>query len=263
MLFDFINYWFPDAVSRSYVYDLRTAVTWQMAAVAVAFPIYLLVMRVILREAAERPEQLESGVRKWLTYLSLLGTAGAMICDLICFLDYFLTGELTVRFVLKAATVMVISGAVFVYYLGSLRRNRSSRGFAVAAALAVFATFSIGLAVAGTPAKQRQMEADRKRVEDLRNIAAAVKMWHEADSTIPPTLADLLNKKRSVPRMTDPETSVAYEYLPKQGTAYELCANFLWEDRPDASRRGYSPNFWEHGKGRGCFALDASKAVPY
>src|SRR6266567_1969333 len=133
MLFDFINYWFPDSVSRNYVYDLRTAVTWQMAAVAVAFPIYLLVMRVILREAAERPEQLESGVRKWLTYLSLLGTAGAMICDLITFLDYFLTGELTVRFVLKAATVMLISGAVFVYYLGSLRRIRSSRPFGAAA----------------------------------------------------------------------------------------------------------------------------------
>src|SRR2546426_7927794 len=139
MLFEFINHWFPDAVSRNYVYDLRTAVTWQMAAVAVAFPIYLLVMRLILREAADRPERLESGVRKWLTYLSLLGTAGAMICDLICFLDYFLTGELTVRFVLKAATVMLIAGAVFAYYLGSLRWRARSRAFGAAAAMVVIA----------------------------------------------------------------------------------------------------------------------------
>ncbi len=272
MLFEFINHWFPDAVSRNYVYDLRTAVTWQMAAVAVAFPIYLLVMRLILREAADRPERLESGVRKWLTYLSLLGTAGAMICDLICFLDYFLTGELTVRFVLKAATVMLIAGAVFAYYIGSLRWNRAanldrararSRAFGGAAAMAVIASFSIGLGVAGTPAKQRQLEADRKRVEDLRNLGAAIKLWHDADSTIPATLADLMNKPRSVPRMTDPETGLAYEYHPKQGTAYELCANFLWEDRPDGAQRSYSPNFWEHGKGRNCFALDASKAVPY
>src|SRR6266566_75951 len=91
-----------------------------------------------------RPERLESGVRKWLTYLSLLGTAGAMICDLICFLDYFLTGELTVRFVLKAATVMLIAGAVFAYYLGSLRWRARSRAFGAAAAMAVIASFSIG-----------------------------------------------------------------------------------------------------------------------
>jgi len=58
-------------------------------------------------------------------------------------------------------------------------------------------------------------------------------------------------------------SSLAYEYHPKQGTAYELCATFSWEDRPDGGRRPYSPNFWEHGKGRSCFALDASKAVPY
>src|SRR5262245_45219456 len=126
MLFQFINYWFPDAVSRSYVYDLRSAITWQMASAAVAFPIYLWVMRMILREAVSHPERLESGVRKWLTYLALLGTAGTMICDLIWFLDYFLTGELSMRFVLKAATILLISGAVFAYYLGSLRWNRSA-----------------------------------------------------------------------------------------------------------------------------------------
>src|SRR5271167_3564200 len=51
MLFQFIDHWFPDAVSRSYVVDLRSAVTWQMASAAVAFPIYLLAMRTILREA--------------------------------------------------------------------------------------------------------------------------------------------------------------------------------------------------------------------
>src|SRR5260370_29242668 len=55
MLFEFINHWFPDAVSRNYVYDLRTAVTWQMAAVDVAFPIYLLVMPLSLPAAADRP----------------------------------------------------------------------------------------------------------------------------------------------------------------------------------------------------------------
>jgi hypothetical protein len=268
MLFEFINHWFPDAVSRNSVWDPRSAVTWQMASVAVAFPIYLLVMRTILREATHHPESLESGVRKWLTYIALLGTAGAMICDLIWFLDYFLTGELTVRFVLKAATVMAIAGAVFAYYLTSLRWNRSanlerakSRSviFGAAATLVVIAAFSIGLGVAGTPSKQRRIEANRKRVEDLRNLGFAIKVHHDRDpsAAIPVTLADLKNGSRT----TDPETGAAYEYHPKTGGAYDLCANFTAAS--ENPRVGYSSNFWEHGTGRSCFSLDASKAVPY
>jgi hypothetical protein len=272
MLFEFINHWFPDAVSRNNIWDLRSAVTWQMAAVAVAFPVYLLVMRTILREATHHPESLESEVRKWLTYIALLGTAGAMICDLICFLDYFLAGELTMRFVLKAATVMAIAGAVFSYYITSLRWNRSanlerakSRSviFGAGATLVVIAAFCIGLGVAGTPSKQRRIEADRKRVEDLRNLGGAIKLYHDRDSNaaIPVTLADL----KSGSRTTDPETGKAYEYHPKPGTGFELCADFFAASSDEGShvRYGYPSNFWEHGNGRSCFSLDASKAVPY
>jgi len=254
MLFQFINHWFPDAVSRSNAYDPRYAVTWQMACVAVAFPIYLLVMRLILREAANHPERLESGVRKWLTYLALLGTAGAMICDLIWFLDYFLTGELTVRFVLKAVTIMLISGSVFAYYFGWLRARARSTPFGIAATLAVIATFCVGLGVAGTPSKQRQLESDRKRVEDLRRLATAIKLWHEAHGAVPSALGDL-----KAPRTADPETGAAYEYRKKMGTAYELCANFSFEH---AAESRYASAFWAHDRGRSCFALDAAKVVP-
>jgi Domain of unknown function (DUF5671) len=62
-------------------------------------------------------------VRKWLTYIALLIAAGVVIGDLITFLSYFLKSELTARFVLKVATVLVIAGAVFWYYLGSLKKG--------------------------------------------------------------------------------------------------------------------------------------------
>jgi hypothetical protein len=42
MFFRFIDHWFPDPVSHGQVFDLRNAVTWQMASVAVAFPIFYL-----------------------------------------------------------------------------------------------------------------------------------------------------------------------------------------------------------------------------
>jgi len=96
-----------------------------MASIIVAFPIYLFVMRLIIREVRNDPEKLESPVRKWLTYIALLIAAAVMIGDLVTVLEYFLRGEFTSRFIAKAVTVIVISGAVFWYYMGELKRSAS------------------------------------------------------------------------------------------------------------------------------------------
>ena len=268
MVFQFIDRWIPDPVTRDQIYGVRTAVTWQMASIAVAFPIFLLVMRTILREAQERPERLQSGVRKWLTYIALLLTAGAMICDLIWFLDYFLTGELTSRFVLKALTVMLLCGAVFVYYLGSLHWDRDtdvtyatkrSAAFGLASAAAVAVAFSIGLGLAGTPAVQRGMEADRHRIQDLRAITWAVHSWYQragkSAEPLPAALAELAGKGIQLSQTADPQTGRPYEYRLKAGTRYELCAEFSDRQEEDQARQ---TQFWYHGKGRTCFALDAA-----
>jgi uncharacterized membrane protein YidH (DUF202 family) len=257
MLFQFIDHWLPDPVTTPQFYSLRSAVTWQMASIAVAFPIFLLVMRTILREAQERPERLLSPVRKWLTYIALLLTAGAMIGDLIWFLDYFLTGELSSRFVLKALTVIVICGAIFLYYLGSLHWDREtnvvlvrgrSRKFALGAVVVVIAAFGVGLGVAGTPSAQRRMEADRHRVQDLRAIAFAAHSWYLRNQKPAGISGFQLPRDKTV----DPETGRPYEYRVKSGTQYELCAVFSSAEETPAE-------FWHHDKGRTCFALDASE----
>jgi hypothetical protein len=259
ILFELINRWLPDAVSRANDYNLRSQITWQMASMLVAFPIYLLATRAIAREAEEHPERLQSGVRKWLTYLALLITAGTMICDLICFLDYFLMGELTARFVFKVIVVMAISGSIFAYYIGWLRQNRArSLAFGIPATIVVAVAFCIAMATAGTPAQQRQLEADRTRVQDLRNLAVAIKMANDSGQGVPASLANLRVRK------TDPENSEPYEYHPKSGTLYELCANFEADSSEEQPSSGLTPNtFWNHGKGRACFQVDAAKMAPW
>lgn len=122
LIFTFINRWFPDPLA-SRVAESRYELSYEMACVMVAFPVFLLVMRFILREVESRPDKLESGVRRWLTYIALLITAGILIGDVIAFLTFFLQGDLTARFVLKVATVVVIAGGVFWYYLSSLQKG--------------------------------------------------------------------------------------------------------------------------------------------
>jgi len=270
MLFRFIDRWFPDPVARDHVFNLRNAITWQMASLAVAFPIFLLVAATILHEVRDHPERLQSSVRKWLTYGALLLTAGTMICDLIWFFNYFLNGELTSRFVLKGLTVMVICGAIFVYYLGSLRWDRNtnvavakrrSMKFGMGAATAVIASFCVGIGVAGTPSEQRHIEADRRRVQDLRAIASAVHSWRQRNglnlppSPLPAGLSELIGKGINLSQTLDPETKTAYEYHVSSGTSYELCAMF---SGPEEADQVPGRQFWNHGKGRTCFTLDAS-----
>ncbi len=252
--------------------------TWEMARIAVAFPIYLVVTTFTVKEAAKQPDRLQSGVRKWLTYIALLGTAGTMICDLIWFLDYLLTGEITLRFVLKSATVMIICAGIFTYYLSSLRWTRAASvtgarlrnaTFATVSSLVVIAAFWIGLVVAGTPKQQRSVEADRTRVDNLHGIAEAVKIWHNRASlqnpnaTIPANLGALIRTGvLQLDAAADPVTRAPYEYHAKSGNRYELCADFTSGNIGKGVATMHS-DFWRYGKGKTCFVLDGSEQVPW
>jgi hypothetical protein len=126
IMFTLIERWFADPLVPTYYYrGAYYQMADSLACVIVAFPVYLWVTRAILREVQLSPEKLQSSVRKWLTYIALLIAAGIVVCDLIAFLTYFLRGELTARFVAKVATVLLIAGGVFWYYLGSLRKADS------------------------------------------------------------------------------------------------------------------------------------------
>jgi hypothetical protein len=258
-MFTFIDHWFPDPVVQpSYYQNIRSSVTWQMATLAVAFPIFLLVMRAILKENAANPEQLQSGVRRWLTYIALLLTAGAMISDLIWFLEALLNGEITVRFVLKSLVVMIICGAIFVYYLRSLRARATGMNlpFAVGSGLAVTAVFLIGFGVAGTPAENRLQQGDATRVRALEQLEQAIR----ATATVPASLAQLVQQGRIRDAQTrDPVTGRQFEFRSLGGDGYQLCATFSRASEAEGPYEVYGSAFWHHGPGRTCYALDATK----
>jgi hypothetical protein len=122
--FSLIDQWLADTLfsggyNQAYgTYEIATA----MASILVAFPIYFLVNRTIIRDVGSHSEKLNSPVRKWLTYMALVIAAGVFIGDLVTALTYLLRGELTSRFLAKAFTVLVISGGVFFYYYFGQRR---------------------------------------------------------------------------------------------------------------------------------------------
>lgn len=122
LAFIFINVSIPDPLQQSYG-NATFGVAFSIARLLVSYPVYLLVMRQMLKELAVNPEKYQSGIRKWLTYFTLLVVSLIFIGTLIAFLTAFLRGELTLRFILKVITVCIIDGGVLAYYLVWLQQQ--------------------------------------------------------------------------------------------------------------------------------------------
>ena len=121
LLFNFINRWLPDL--QNYGMADVSGIRMSVASLIVAFPLYLWLTSIMLGAIRKNSENKSSKIRKWLTYLTLFVAAGVIIGDLITLLYNLLGGELTLRFMLKVLTVLVIALLIFGYYLWDLRKE--------------------------------------------------------------------------------------------------------------------------------------------
>jgi hypothetical protein len=96
---------------------LAGRIRWSIAALIVAAPLYLWLTIATGRRLARDPEARRSPVRRWITYLALFVAAVTLFGDAVYTIYRFLMGELTVPFVLKAATVAAVAGAVLAFHL--------------------------------------------------------------------------------------------------------------------------------------------------
>ena len=125
LLFAFIDRAFPDPAMREVgsASWWASQVRWSIASLVVATPVFLYLSALTGREVQREPSKRDSQVRRWLTYLTLFVAATVLIGDVITLVYNLLSGELTVRFVLKVATVGAIAGSAFTYYLRDVRRD--------------------------------------------------------------------------------------------------------------------------------------------
>ena len=124
LVFAVVNRAFPDPSWTSVYYDndfVRDEIRWSVSALIVAFPVFLYMSWLTGRAIQRDPVKRASNIRRWLTYLTLFIAATTLIGDVTTLVYNVLSGELTVRFVLKVVTVALIGGTAFTYYLRDLR----------------------------------------------------------------------------------------------------------------------------------------------
>lgn len=265
LLFQLINILFPDAVSGMYgSYGYTSGLRSALSALIVAFPIYVFLTRAINREISLVPQKGESLILRWLTYVTLFLAGVTVAIDLIALINTFLSGEITTRFVLKVAVVLVVALMIFGYYVFDLKREVANRraimsGFMWVAVVMVLASIIGSFFVIGSPATARALRFDEQRVNDLQSIQWQVVDYWQQKGALPAELTALGDPIKGFMVPVDPETKQAYTYTNKGDKTFSLCATFSRPTQERDNSRAYpamaidGPSYWKHDAGNVCF----------
>ncbi len=280
-----IDYWIPDRANGWTIptHELPQYLSWPIAMLVVAFPIFMFVNAALQRDLSQRPEGFSTGVRKWLTYIALVGTVATLVFDAVSFLQAFLLGNLTAHFILDSLVLLLVAGGIFSYYLIAVRSTavapRRERLYALVATIAVIATLAIGFTAIGSPGNRRELSADTRRLTNLREIEyaihakAVIDKAHKRHFELPVRLSEI--EGLTSRQIADPITGKAYEYKRLGGSRYRLCATFysahsaqtsvpsinvmqanngrIVSVNADAYPDTTAEHRWKHGVGRSCF----------
>lgn len=273
LFFQYINRAFPDSAERiwSETADF-SGIRMSMAAVIVSFPLLLWMSKLIHRDIASHPQKAWSGIRRWLTYITLFVAAASLMTNVITLVFSLLEGEWSIRFLLKVGVVFLFAGTTFMYYFLMLKSSVDkmktlSRKFLVMTSGVIAFAVIWGIFIVGSPSTGRDYKFDEDRLQDLRDVQSEIfaiiyndrvpkdPLVKEAPvKPLPATLEEVLEMalyKR--PDIHDPETGVMYDYSILKKDSFKLCATFT---HPYSEKYNI---FWNHPEGYHCFTFDTSQ----
>lgn len=266
LIFSIINHAYPDTNYYSYYYGGGPEISFAVATLIVVFPILLLLSWINHRSYESDPMKRGLPIRKWLTYLTLFVAGAVLAGDLVSVLYKFLDGQdLTVAFLLKAFSVLVVAGLVFGFYFQDIRDRISKskeKVWAVGTAAILLVSIVLGFAVIGSPRTQRILRLDEQKITDLQNIQWQVINYWQVNGFIPNEMPNLPNDPQNSDLYEYRDTG--YEYRKTGDLSFELCAGFNREKSVPQNQRmvGEGPYFkggmnqndnWDHPAGWYCF----------
>lgn len=257
LLFTVIDTKYPK-ITNAYQYMGTSTISWPVAMLIIFVPILLVLMSVISKSYEGDEERKNTGIHKWLTYLTLFLAGLILAGDLVTVLYYFIDGqELTTAFLLKGLSVLVVSGSVFTYFLNDIRNKltKEQRMFwRVFAIVLVSASILWGFSVLGSPRTQRLVKYDEQKVYDLQNIKGMVEQYYMTKGSMPESLAQL-SELNYMPVPVDMQSGnqYTYELIGQSAKAYKLCAVFNFDTTQSTKKSFPYGTVWTHGAGNVCF----------
>lgn len=283
LIFGYLDHVFPDALSYYSGDPYSSGISMQMATIIVLLPVFFALMWIIRRSIAADPTRREVWVRRWALFLTIFIAGATVAGDLVTLVVYFLNGDVTLRFLLKVLTILLVAGGGFMHFLADLRgfwdaQPRQRMIMAWAVGIVALVSIIAGFFIVGTPWQARLYRYDDQKVSDLQSIQYQIVNYWQSKEKIPTALADLQDPISGFIVPHDPQTGLPYEYQVTGPMAFELCASFNAETQQGsqyATRtsapimpeggRDITRDSWYHAAGRVCFTrtIDPQLYPPY
>ena len=299
LVFETLNKRFPDVLNATYQYGYSTyeyeGLRSALSILIIFFPVFLLLSYFWYKWEKKGLGSVDELIRKWVIYIILFLSSLVTIIDLVTLVRYFIAGEITTRFIYKVLVVFVVALFVGAHYIlvlqGRKKVFRAPVGpwSAGKAFVLVLAMIIWSFSVMGSPATQRQLRLDDRRVNDLQSIQWQVINYWQQKERLPKTLEELNNPLSGsyLPVPPEFEKGEKYEYSTKGWMKFELCATFAlpmpegWREyggvRPFYGMGGDSEAIsypypgggvnesWDHEAGRTCFerTIDPDMFPPF
>ncbi len=238
LLFTTLDHVFPDVLTASYQYGYVSYSFDQMrssiAVLIIIFPVFLVLSYFWNKNIAKGLSHWDEVLKRWALYLIIFLATVMVVVDLVTLVRYFVSGEITVRFLLKVLAILVAAKTVGVNYLTDLgvkiplmSKNKNAFLLTLSSVLVIFAIV-YGFVIMGGPGSQRNLRLDQKRIEDLQSIQYQVITFWQQKEKLPASLEELKNPISNFMVPQDPEFAkgLSYEYKKVSDKSFELCGTF-------------------------------------
>jgi len=262
VIFEFINKFFP-LISDSY-YSENPEIKTAISGIVIAFPIFYFIKFMIYKGIRKGEFDINSSVRKWMTYFIIFVSSVVMVGSLIGLLNNFLDGETTNNSILKILVVLIVSSSIFGFYFYDIKSSKINKKFNlvyfIISCLLVLAALVSAFFIIESPSEARSRKLDQQVLGNFETIKRGLEMYYNNNKKLPENLAELESQNYDYidpKEFIEESTGKYYDYKAIEGKKFELCATFSAASSKDGKEAGYNSINWKHAKGYQCI----SKAV--
>jgi len=279
-----VDNYLPDAVESERFFNDDTTIIGFLAAVIIAFPVFLYVNLLANKMLGQKKMKANTGVRNWLIYLTLVVVILIIIWQIISLFVSYLNGVLVSRFLIHTLITLVIAICILAYQYWHLKffdgKSKSlGTGFKIfewSVIAIILASVITGFLIIDSPSVRRAKRLDQDRIESLAMIRSSIYNYYDPlnDSgyhQLPANLDELINDPRVyIERadLLDPETNKQFEYTVTGTSTYQLCATFEMEYTTESEAKTAvdllpekAGTLFYHPAGYYCFDLSVDKSL--
>ena len=262
ILFGIIDDSFKDAWAFNAYRDSDGQYKFAISALLIAAPTYYLTVYLINQGLKKLELAIDSSLRRWLTYLILFVSALIILGVFIGIVNNFLSGALTISFMLKLFSVLLIAGIIFSYYFWDIKRSNFSqktlvqRLYAIISIILLSIVFITAWFFVELPADARARRLDDSLMNNIYQLENAVNSYYAENERLPETLEELQADSRFTVNdyyLLDQENGKQIEYKKEGETDFSFCAEFRRANNDvDNSNHPYFNNDRKHEAGYSC-----------